>query len=807
MHLPVLITLLTLLTYSIGTQYKIRLTFCDQAPNSVLQIVCSQLKKWDTIVRQRHSISLNESRPFWSSQKIWSISRSRWASNSQSWTSWSSWTLPHSTSSQVVQYPTNNRVKSPFNIGHRVKLPSLSSLISNFTADTYTSNEPKRMALEIQYEISSLPKQTMPIRIRDGQVTNVKTYSPRVISSLSLSSTFGQRQQILKNDYSNQKLHIKKITNGVQGPPSIDTVEKDLYTMEQDTVGPPGQQRPNNLIRKQFSLSSPSVISSARPSPTRMSDRSIDSPVFSVETQDSRPFKRNQANMMTPPSHTLTVDQRLKALGCMDLNCLCPFFNGSLRNLKCFLSNGKELSMAVRKEYRQLSTEERERFHSALDQLKQSGDYDQIAQWHSNPALSGGAHSGPAFLPWHREYIKRLEIALRLIDPDISLPYWDSTLENAIPESTDTILFSKELMGENDKYGNIINGFISHWTTPEGRHITRHLGQEGRPLNEDDIQAVMRHSDVIGVLAYTAPQPGCRYPTDWTSLEYSHANALVWVGGDMFHQTTSANDPLFFLHHVFVDSIWEYWRQHRQSRDARSKSYPPDLSECSGENHFAQNPMRPFEPLRNIDGIGNGYNERLYRYAPRPACPRGQDQECGSEFLFCDLSHGYARCSTKIRLGGNCNSYTHQENSCYSGFCLSGRCTKNASTDHNDGKQIRSIELSVALISSTATTNIAKEQCYNSHECCSIWASRGECKTNEEMMLNWCPVSCHKCIAQYNTASDCSDRHLQCPVWATQGECQKNQLWMAENCRLSCRRCNKLRVDICEIMTDTSSRG
>lgn len=57
---------------------------------------------------------------------------------------------------------------------------------------------------------------------------------------------------------------------------------------------------------------------------------------------------------------------------------------------------------------------------------------------------------------------------------------------------------------------------------------------------------------------------GCRYPTDWTSLEYSHANALVWVGGDMFHQTTSANDPLFFLHHAFVDSIWEFWRQHRQ---------------------------------------------------------------------------------------------------------------------------------------------------------------------------------------------------------------------------------------------------
>ncbi|CAG9534890.1 unnamed protein product, partial [Cercopithifilaria johnstoni] len=335
-----------------------------------------------------------------------------------------------------------------------------------------------------------------------------------------------------------------------------------------------------------------------------------------------------------------------------------------------------------------------------------------------------------------------------------------------------------------------------------GRHIRRLPRQEGRPLNENDIQSVMQHSNVIGVLAYTAPQSGCKYPTDWTSLEYSHANALVWVGGDMFNQTTSANDPLFFLHHAFVDSIWEYWRKHRQSRDARSKSYPPDLSECSSENHFAQNLMRPFEPLRNIDGISNNYNERLYRYAQRPVCHGGQDEQCGSEFLFCDLSHGYARCSTKIRLGGNCDSYTHRENPCHNGFCLSGRCIKSASTERNHMKQMRSVEgITVepaeTLITTTSITNVEKEQCYNGHECCSVWANRGECRTNEKMMLDWCPVSCHKCIPQYNIDFECSDRHLLCPIWAAQDECHKNQLWMDENCRLSCQQCHKSRADIC----------
>uniref|UniRef100_A0A0R3RX42 Tyrosinase_Cu-bd domain-containing protein n=1 Tax=Elaeophora elaphi TaxID=1147741 RepID=A0A0R3RX42_9BILA len=734
MHIPLLIAF-ALLEHSAGTQYKIHLTFCDQAPNAALQIVCGQLKKWDAAVKQHHPISLNESWSSWSSPRVWSTSRSRWTSISQSWTTWSSWSSSFGMPSQGVQYPsTYPHGKPSLTTSYHVNLPVSSKPKSNLTADAYTPKEPKRMAVEIQYEISSLPRQTEPTRARTGQVTNVKTYFPRTISSVSLSSTFDH----------------KKITSGAQRPPitSTSTIKKDLYAMEQDTVGPPGQQRPNNLIRKQFPSSLSSITPSSHPSSIQVPDK-FDSPVIPVIAQGSRQFKRNPAGVITPPAQILASDQRLKALACMDLNCLCPFFSGSVKNSECFLSNGTKLSLAIRKEYRQLSEEERERFHNALNQLKLSGDYDKIAQWHSNPQLSGGAHSGPAFLPWHREYIKRLEIALRLIDPAVSLPYWDSTLENSIPESTDTILFSKELMGENDKNGNIINGFISHWKSSQGQPITRRPKQEGRPLNENDIQAVIRHSNVIDVLAYTAPQSGCKHPTDWTSLEYSHANALVWVGGDMFQQTSSANDPLFFLHHAFVDSIWEYWRQHRQSRDARAKNYPPDLPECSGENHFAQNLMRPFEPLRNIDGISNIYNERLYRYAPRPVCHGRRDRE----FLFCDLSHGYARCSTKIRLGGKCNV--------------------------------------IWLIPSF------QKQCYNSHECCSVWANRGECKKNANVMLNWCPVSCHKCVPKYDADSECSDRHLLCTVWAANDECRKNQFWMDENCRLSCQRCHKLRADIC----------
>uniref|UniRef100_A0A1I7WK42 Tyrosinase_Cu-bd domain-containing protein n=1 Tax=Heterorhabditis bacteriophora TaxID=37862 RepID=A0A1I7WK42_HETBA len=94
-----------------------------------------------------------------------------------------------------------------------------------------------------------------------------------------------------------------------------------------------------------------------------------------------------------------------------------------------------------------MTDDERQRFHSAirtLKQLLQNGEYDSIARIHSQTGVSGGAHSGPAFLPWHREYIKRVEFALRQIDPTLFLPYWDSTLDQALQRPKDSVIFTVE---------------------------------------------------------------------------------------------------------------------------------------------------------------------------------------------------------------------------------------------------------------------------------------------------------------------------------------------------------------------------
>ena len=74
---------------------------------------------------------------------------------------------------------------------------------------------------------------------------------------------------------------------------------------------------------------------------------------------------------------------------------------------------GKRQAMgrSVRRDYRLLSRQERERFHRAVQRLKNSymdgtRTYDLFVGYHQ-ASMAPGAHFGPAFMPWHREFLLR----------------------------------------------------------------------------------------------------------------------------------------------------------------------------------------------------------------------------------------------------------------------------------------------------------------------------------------------------------------------------------------------------------------
>ncbi|CAK5062750.1 unnamed protein product [Meloidogyne enterolobii] len=73
-----------------------------------------------------------------------------------------------------------------------------------------------------------------------------------------------------------------------------------------------------------------------------------------------------------------------------------------------------------------------------------------------------------------------------------------------------------------------------------------------------------------------------------------------------------ANDPIFFMHHCFVDSVFEYWREITQNRRQRANDYPADIP-----------------PLQNWDGLRNEYTDNMFKFHHRPTC--SFKTECGSK--------------------------------------------------------------------------------------------------------------------------------------------------------------------------------
>ena len=129
----------------------------------------------------------------------------------------------------------------------------------------------------------------------------------------------------------------------------------------------------------------------------------------------------------------------------------------------------------------------------------------------------------------------------------------------------------------------------------------RRLATEGKLFSEANINNLLSQTEIQNVLAYTAPQNGCPFRPNFGALEYTHSSIHLWIGGDMKPPSTSANDPIFFLHHCFVDFVWEMWRQARQNRFAREQSYPPDIGTCANSQHFSYAQMRPWDKI-NRDG-------------------------------------------------------------------------------------------------------------------------------------------------------------------------------------------------------------
>jgi tyrosinase len=202
----------------------------------------------------------------------------------------------------------------------------------------------------------------------------------------------------------------------------------------------------------------------------------------------------------------------------------------------------------IRKDHREMTPGEKQAYTLALNQLFAIGTITDMANHHASHFESeihtrGNPINGTQFLPWHRVFQLELEQKLRaagtLKAAYITIPFWDWRIENTTANVT------------WDDNGFLSPAFVSPWG------VTRGLG--GATIaNNTNISQLLALTGAILPSSWQAASPTSSFFSK--RLEHWHNLGHVFVGGTM-NQTNSPLDPIFYLHHGFVDKLWQEWEE------------------------------------------------------------------------------------------------------------------------------------------------------------------------------------------------------------------------------------------------------
>lgn len=284
----------------------------------------------------------------------------------------------------------------------------------------------------------------------------------------------------------------------------------------------------------------------------------------------------------------------------------------------------------VRSECRTLSNEERKEMWDAVNALKNDKSqepnlYDWIADFHTNRAVYS-VHYGPNFFGWHRCYILKFEELLRKMNPNVTLCYWDSRLDDHMKTPPLTVMFSPDFFG--NPWGAVETGPFAGWKTIRGVPLKRDLGTKGSFISSDGIDKILSKESHFDISEPTAEEGFI--------LENMHNNIHSCIGGQMDNFNTSSQEPAFWFHHSFIDSIWEKFCQkiRKNGTDPQDDYVTQWISSMQRPEKF----MDRLTPLRNIDGYSHYFTKNIYEYEEWPSC----ENNCGnSEYLKCNREFNY----------------------------------------------------------------------------------------------------------------------------------------------------------------------
>ena len=227
-----------------------------------------------------------------------------------------------------------------------------------------------------------------------------------------------------------------------------------------------------------------------------------------------------------------------------------------------------------RKNANSLSSAEKDKLVGAMNRLIGNGRYVELGNIHGGPKEAnvcpgktdyemvargvGGCcrHDKRNFLNWHRIFIAHVEDEL-----GEALPYWDWTVDRKVPDLWEGIKAP-------------FHPPITSTCKPGEPYVVRkkHMNMNWDKFKHD-VAVAMEKED---------------FDSFHNAINTPHNDVHNQAGCELKPPQNAAYDPLFYLHHSFVDFLWAFWQElqkHRGVDVSRSYKGIPELKE----------PLHPFD--------------------------------------------------------------------------------------------------------------------------------------------------------------------------------------------------------------------
>ena len=215
----------------------------------------------------------------------------------------------------------------------------------------------------------------------------------------------------------------------------------------------------------------------------------------------------------------------------------------------CTCYHGWFYCCRIRKEIHSMTRSERQLFIDTFKTASRRPDFKALVRRHQQ-RFGTTIHAKDHFLPWHRYYLLEIENILQQVNCRVTLPYWAWCLNANNPWGARLWGSASHWFGGNGvgsgrcvRSGPFRQGL---WTLTGGGCLQRQFGN-GLPTC----------IDVENVLCHEA---GAFDTFEFQLRQWMHDTVHCEIGGTMC-SGWAAEAPEFFLHHGYIDKIWNDWQE------------------------------------------------------------------------------------------------------------------------------------------------------------------------------------------------------------------------------------------------------